>query len=94
MAIGGALKVDCGEVFPHGVGIVGGVEPLADFNASTKANRVQARDKDLPVWSVEVLDSTRKRGRRLTGSRSLRRCSQSRRMPSPGCRSVRWCWRG
>jgi hypothetical protein len=58
MAITGALKVDCAEVFPHGLGVVGGVEPLADFNASTKDNRVQAKDKDtgLPMWSVEVLD--------------------------------------
>ena len=34
------------------------VEPLADFDKSSKDNRVQARDKDsgLPLWSVEVLD--------------------------------------
>jgi hypothetical protein len=58
MAISGALKVDCAEVFPHGLGMVGEVKPLADFNASTKDNRVQARDKDtgLPMWSVDVLD--------------------------------------
>jgi hypothetical protein len=38
--------------------VVGQVTPLADFNASTKDNRVQARDKDtgLPMWSVDVLD--------------------------------------
>src|SRR3712207_6193940 len=58
MPISGALKVDCAEVFPHGLGVVGEVTPLADFNASTKDNRVQARDKDtgLPMWSVDVLD--------------------------------------
>ena len=58
MAIQGALKVDCGEVFPHGLGVVSEVTPMADFNASTKDHRVQARDKDtgLPVWQVEVLD--------------------------------------
>ena len=58
MSISGALKVDCGQVFLHGLGIVGEVEPLADFTASTKDNRVQARDKEsgLPMWSVEVLD--------------------------------------
>jgi hypothetical protein len=45
-------------VFPHGLGVVGEVTPLADFNASTKDNRVQATDKDtgLPMWSVDVLD--------------------------------------
>ena len=58
MAISGALKVDFGEAFPHGAGLIGAVQPLADFDASTKENRVQARDKDtgLPVWQVEVLD--------------------------------------
>ena len=58
MAISGAIKVDCAEVFPHGLGVVGEVTPLADFNASTKDNRVQAKDKDtgLPMWSVDVLD--------------------------------------
>jgi hypothetical protein len=58
MAIQGPFKVDCGEVFPHGVGIVGPVAPLADFDASTKENRVQARDKDssLPLWTVDCLD--------------------------------------
>jgi hypothetical protein len=58
MAIQGAIKVDCGEVFPHGLGVLGEVKPLADFNASTKDNPVQARDKEtgLPMWQVEVLD--------------------------------------
>ena len=58
MAVTGALKVDCGEVFPHGLGVVGEVTALDDFNASSKDNRVQARDKEtgLPMWSVEVLD--------------------------------------
>ena len=58
MAITGPLRVDCGEVFPHGLGVVGEVTSLDDFNASTKDNRVQARDKEsgLLMWSVEVLD--------------------------------------
>ena len=58
MAIQGAIRVDCAEVFPHGLGVVGEVQPLADFNASTKENRVQARDKDtgLPMWTVDVMD--------------------------------------
>ena len=45
-------------MFSHGLGVVGEVSPLADFNASTKENRVQARDKEtgLPMWAVEVLD--------------------------------------
>jgi hypothetical protein len=58
MAISGPFKVDCGEQFPHGLGVVGAVSALADFDASTKENRVQARDKDsgLPLWTVEVMD--------------------------------------
>ena len=46
MGVSGALKVDCAEVFPHGLGVVGEVTSLDDFNASTKDNRVQARDKE------------------------------------------------
>ena len=58
MAVNGPFKVECGELFPHGLGIVSEVEPLADFDKSSRDNRVQARDKDsgLPLWSVEVLD--------------------------------------
>lgn len=58
MAMSGPLRVECDEVFPHGVGIVGAVTPLADFDASTRENRVQARDKEsgLPVWVVDVID--------------------------------------
>jgi hypothetical protein len=58
MAVTGALKVECAQVFPHGLGIVGSVAPMDDFDRSTKDNRVQARDKEtgLPVWTVEVLD--------------------------------------
>jgi hypothetical protein len=58
MPVQGPFKVECGELFPHGLGTVSEVEPLADFDKSTKDNRVQARDKDtgLPLWQVEVLD--------------------------------------
>lgn len=58
MAVQGPFKVECGEVFPHGVGVVGAVAPLVDFDRSTPENRVQARDKDsgLPVWTVDVMD--------------------------------------
>jgi hypothetical protein len=58
MGVQGPFKVECGEVFPHGVGVVGAVEPMADFDRSTPENRVQARDKEsgLPVWVVDVMD--------------------------------------
>jgi hypothetical protein len=58
MAVQGPFKVECGEVFPYGVGVVGPVQPMADFDRSTPENRVQARDKEsgLPVWTVDVMD--------------------------------------
>lgn len=58
MAVQGPFKVVCEDVFSHGLGIVGAVAPMADFDASTRENRVQARDKDtgLPVWTVDVMD--------------------------------------
>jgi hypothetical protein len=58
MAISGALKIDFGAAFPYGAGLIGAVTPLADFDASTKENRVQARDKEtgLPLWTVDCMD--------------------------------------
>lgn len=58
MAIQGPIKVECGEVFPCSVGVVGEVTQQDDFEKSTRENRVQARDRDtgLPVWLVEVVD--------------------------------------
>src|SRR4051812_14906630 len=58
MAVNGPFKVECGDLFPHGLGVVGAVTQLDDFDASTKEKRVQARDKEsgLPVWQVEVMD--------------------------------------
>jgi hypothetical protein len=58
MPVQGPFKVDCAELFAHGLGVVGAVSPLDDFDASTREKRVQARDKEsgLPVWSVDVMD--------------------------------------
>ena len=58
MGVQGPFEVECGLVFPHGVGVVGAVTPLADFKASTRENRVQARDKEtgLLLWTVDVVD--------------------------------------
>jgi hypothetical protein len=58
MALQGAFKVDCGDVFPHGLGIVVAVVPLVDFDRSTKESKVQQLDKEsgLPVWTVDVMD--------------------------------------
>ncbi|MFG2091176.1 plasmid replication, integration and excision activator [Spirillospora sp. NPDC048824] len=59
MAVQGPFKVAFGDVFPYGAYIKGGVEPVRDFDRSTRENFVQARDKDSGelVWAVEVLDA-------------------------------------
>jgi hypothetical protein len=58
MAVQGPFRLDCGELFPHGVGVVGAVPPLVDFDRSIKDNRVQQLDKEsgLPIWVVDVMD--------------------------------------
>lgn len=58
MAIQGAFKVQCSDVFPHGVGIVGAVTQLVDFDRSSKEVKVQQLDKEsgVPVWTVDVMD--------------------------------------
>ena len=58
MAISGPLKVDFADVFPFGLGVVGPVEPMRDFDASTADRPVQARDKDTgqPIWQVDCMD--------------------------------------
>ena len=58
MAVQGPFKVAFDDVFPHGAGVVGAVSMQADFDKSTKENRVQSLDKDsgLPVWVVDVMD--------------------------------------
>lgn len=59
MAVQGPFKVAFGDVFPFGAFVKGGVEPVRDFDRSTRENFVQARDKDTGelVWAVEVLDA-------------------------------------
>jgi hypothetical protein len=59
MAIQGAIQLGHDGVFPHGCYVVGEVEPVRDFDRSTKDTPVQAVDKDsgLPVWAVDVIDA-------------------------------------
>ena len=58
MAIQGGIPVQFGDVFPHGCFVVGTVEPVRDFERSTRDTLVQAVDKDSGqlVWSVDVID--------------------------------------
>src|SRR5262245_14957171 len=59
MAIQGAFPMASDDVFPHGCFVVGEVEPIRDFDRSTKDTAIQAVDKEsgLPVWRVDVIDA-------------------------------------
>ena len=46
MAVQGPFKVAFGDVFPYGAFVKGGVEPVRDFDRSSRENFVQGRDKD------------------------------------------------
>jgi hypothetical protein len=93
-AVSGLFKVECGELFPHGLGVVGEVTALDGFHTSSRENRVQARDKEseLPLWSVEVLDFDPQARKKMLKVRSLRRYSRSRRRPWRALRFARWRW--
>ena len=58
MAIPRKLPVEFGTAFPHGAYAVGDVQPVRDYDKSTKERVVQAVDPDtgLLLWSVEVVD--------------------------------------
>ncbi|GLX95878.1 plasmid replication, integration and excision activator [Herbidospora sp. NBRC 101105] len=59
MALQGPIPVTFAQVFPHGCYVVGEVEPVKDFDASTNGRFVQTRDKKSGelVWQVAVLDA-------------------------------------
>jgi hypothetical protein len=59
MAIRGAIPIGHEGMFLHGCYVVGEVEPVRDFDRSTKETAVQAVDKEsgLPVWQVDVIDA-------------------------------------
>lgn len=58
MPIPRAFRVTFAEAFPHGCFMVGEVEQVKDFEASTASKPVYARDKDTGdfVWQVTVVD--------------------------------------
>ncbi|WP_432928397.1 plasmid replication, integration and excision activator [Microbispora sp. CA-135349] len=59
MALQGPIPVTFDMVFPHGCYVVGEVEQVKDFDASTNGRFVQARDKQTGelVWQVAVMDA-------------------------------------
>jgi hypothetical protein len=59
MAIRGAIHMAHEDAFSHGSFMVGEVEPMRDFDRSTKDQAVQAVDRDtgVLVWTVDVIDA-------------------------------------
>jgi hypothetical protein len=58
MSLPRKLPVPFSVAFPYGAYAVGEVQPVRDYDKSTRERVVQAVDPDtgLPVWSVEVVD--------------------------------------
>ena len=58
MAMPRKIPVDFGLAFPHGAYAVGEVQPVRDYDKSTRERVVQAIDPDtgLLLWSVDVVD--------------------------------------
>ncbi|SEM59882.1 plasmid replication, integration and excision activator [Nonomuraea pusilla] len=59
MAIQGPIPITFDQVFPHGCYIVGEVEQVKDFDASTNGRTVYAKDKTTGelIWQVAVMDA-------------------------------------
>jgi hypothetical protein len=59
MAIKGAIRMQHGDVFPHGCFVVGEVQAMRDFDRSTREQAIQAVDRDSGelVWTVDVVDA-------------------------------------
>ncbi|MEU8269361.1 plasmid replication, integration and excision activator [Sphaerisporangium sp. NPDC049002] len=59
MALQGPIPIGFEQVFPHGCYVVGEVEQVKDFEASTAGKFVPARDKTTGelVWQVAVMDA-------------------------------------
>ncbi|MBB2914813.1 hypothetical protein FHS43_006125 [Streptosporangium becharense] len=59
MAIHGPIPVTFEQVFPHGCYIVGEVEQVKDFDASSGGRTVFAKDKTTGelIWQVAVMDA-------------------------------------
>lgn len=73
MAIQKRFRVAHGEVFPRGAFLKGSVEPVLDFEKSSKEAKVQALDLNkagegtgLPLWQVIVLDADEQAGKKDT----------------------------
>ncbi|WP_031158429.1 hypothetical protein [Streptosporangium roseum] len=88
MAIQGPIPVSFDQVFPHGCYIVGEVEQVKDFDASSKGRTVYAKDKTTgePVWQVAVMDAdpTVKAGQKTVSVKILSTVQPVPPAPLPG----------
>lgn len=59
MAISRRFPMPFEVAFPHGLYLTSEVEPVADYDRSTRENKVQQSDPDtgLPLWQVSCLDA-------------------------------------
>jgi hypothetical protein len=59
MALSRHIPITNELVFPAGAYAVGAVEQVVDFEASTREQKVQARDREsgLPTWAISVFDA-------------------------------------
>lgn len=59
MAISRRFPMPFEVAFPAGVYVISEVEPVVDYDRSTKENKVQQADPDtgLPLWQVTCLDA-------------------------------------
>ena len=59
MAISRRFPMEFDVAFPHGVFLISEVEPVIDFERSTRDNKVQMVDQDSgePMWQATCLDA-------------------------------------
>nr|BFE84227.1 hypothetical protein GCM10020093_068280 [Planobispora longispora] len=90
MALQGPIPITFEQVFPHGCYVVGEVEQVKDFDASTNGRTVYAKDKTTGelVWQVPVMDAdpALKAGQKTVAVKIL---SPVQPVPPPRCRACR-----
>lgn len=59
MALPRKLPIDFNLAFQHGAYMVGDINPVRDYDRSTKDQVVQAADPEsgLPMWAVDIVDA-------------------------------------
>ncbi|WP_433436285.1 plasmid replication, integration and excision activator [Nonomuraea sp. CA-141351] len=75
MALQGPISITFEQAFPHGCFLVGQVEQVKNFEASTNGKTVYAKDKATgePIWQVPVMDgdTTLKAGQKTVAVKIL-----------------------